>query len=134
MKRIIYIIPVLATCIIIGLVFSQCKKDTTCKVRIICKYAESIDPEDSLISGQPIPNCYVVLGKSYYADFARDSGRCDSKGVYETSFQYEAILEINASHSIEDTVLQETKYYSKKDEVRLVPGETVEKIVYLKPE
>ena len=132
MKRIIYIIPILATCIIIGLIFSQCKKDTDCKVRIICKHALSDDTTD-LLAGLPIPGCEVIFGKPDYADFATDTGICNLKGVYETSFQYESILELNANHYIEDTVTFETIHYFVKDEVKLIPGETVEKIIYLKP-
>ena len=125
MKKLAYIIPVF-TAFLFVILFSQCKKETDCKVRIICKYSET-----GIDTGKIVPGCTVKLGKEDFADYAKAEGKCDINGVYETAFQYQAILEINANYVIVDSLTEEVDEFTGRGEIKLMPGETVEKVVLL---
>jgi len=127
MKKVPFLIPILAS-IVLLFFSSQCKKDTICKVRIICNYSEN-----GIDTGDLVENCFVEIGKDNYADFARDTGRTNSSGVYETKFKYEALLDITASSIFIDTNMNETDYLGS-GQVKLIPGETVEKVILLMPQ
>lgn len=130
MKRLLLIIPLIATIVLLFL-FTTCEKDTTCKARIICRYTttglDTLDVVDSVL---------VVIGKPTFAEFAQDSGITNMNGEYETSFKYEALLDINAYVTKKDSVdgVEVEIDYVGKNEIKLVPGETVEKVVLMMPQ
>lgn len=127
MKKAFFVIPILVSIILIVMT-TQCKKETICKVRIECRYSEN-----GIDTGLAIPNCFVEIGKINYAAFAKDTGRTNIFGVYETEFQYEALLDIAASHVYIDSNLYETEYKGI-GQVKLIPGETVTKVILLTPQ
>lgn len=127
MKKIFHIIPLVAA-VVMAFLFTTCEKDTTCKARVVCYFTETgldtLGPADSAI---------VAFGKVTFADFAIDTGITDKYGVYETSFRYESTLDINAICIVKDSVDGfEVEYeYIGKSDIKLIPGETVEKVVLL---
>jgi hypothetical protein len=127
MKKVPFLIPILASIVLLFFA-SQCKKDTICKVRIICNYSEN-----GIDTGDLVKNCFVEIGKDNYADFAQDTGRTNALGVYETEFQYEALLDVSATSIVIDTNMNETDYLGS-GQVKLIPGETVEKVILLMPQ
>ena len=127
MKKVPFLIPILAS-IVLLFFSSQCKKDTICKVRIICNYSEN-----GIDTGDLVENCFVEIGKDNYADFAKDTGRTNSLGVYETQFQYEALLDVFATSVFTDENMNE-RTYEGSGQIKLIPGETVEKVILLMPQ
>ncbi|MDL2297133.1 hypothetical protein LJC68_09250 [Bacteroidales bacterium OttesenSCG-928-B11] len=130
MKRLLQIIPLVAIVTMIFL-FTTCKKETDCKARVICRYTttglDTLDVVDSVL---------IVFGKETFAEFAQDSGITDANGVYETVFRYEALLDLNAFCTKKDSVDGEEIItdYIGKGEIKLVPGETVEKVLLMMPQ
>lgn len=131
MKKLFYIVPVITAFLLI-MIFSQCKKETDCKVRVISRFSET-----GIDTGARVPGSFVKLGKPDFAEFAQAEGYSNSSGEFETTFRYEALLEINAKATIFDTIFSgiDTTLipidYVARGEVKLVPGETVEKTVLL---
>lgn len=130
MKRLLHIIPVFAAVVIIFLL-AACEEDTTCKARIICRYTET-----GLDTLGVVDSVTVVFGKETFAEFAQDTGYTNRYGMYETTFRYESLLEINAfcvKIDSTDGVVTEHRYVGK-NEIKLIPGETVERIVLMMPQ
>ena len=127
MKKVPFLIPILASIVLLFFA-SQCKKDTICKVRIVCNYSEN-----GIDTGNLVEDCFVEIGKDNYADFAQDTGRTNVFGVYETEFQYEALLDVFATSVFVDSNMNERNYQGS-GQVKLIPGETVEKVILLMPQ
>ena len=98
-------------------VFTNCAKETDCKTVITVKYLY----DTNIV----IPNAYVKLDK--YDITA--TGTTDGSGRFSTTFKSEAILDIFASIDTSTTGLYPP--LQGTGTVRLKPGETVEKSVFV---
>lgn len=127
MKKILHILPLVAV-VVMAFLFTTCEKDTSCKARVICRFTET-----GLDTLGTVDSAIVAFGKVTFADFAIDTGMTDKYGVYETSFRYEATLDINASRVVKDSVdgVEVEYLYIGKSDIKLIPGETVEKVVLM---
>lgn len=128
MKKAINICFVLLA-VVSATLFLGCKKDTECKAQVICKYSwDGINIED-----QNLPGCYILLGKEDFADFAKSEGFANDNGIYETTFEHEALLDISASKTVETSDGQLINFVGK-GQIRLVAGELATAEVILYPE
>jgi hypothetical protein len=99
-----------------------CKKDNkeiTCVITV--KYQA-----DTL---RVAPFADVVIGAEY--DDVRIEGKTDATGIFQTTFQLEAILYVNASKDTNTGVGPTEPVVTGVSTVRLRPGETVYKTVFI---
>lgn len=124
---------VLLVCVGCVVLFSECKKDTTCHAAIKAYYSEN--GVDIL---EPAANAYIQIGtNTNYADFARAEGYANEEGVFTWDFKYEASLDVVAENTREYWVNENESVqatYRGSSQIKLVPGETVEVTVLLLPE
>lgn len=95
---------------------SGCKEDNKC--RLVVKV---VDVTNTSIV---IPDAYIEISKD--AGSINAEGKTDIKGEAYFTFDHEAILDINVGKTDD---VGYTRY--GKSTVRLIPGETVEKLVLL---
>ncbi|MDR1346097.1 MAG: hypothetical protein LBK03_05285 [Bacteroidales bacterium] len=129
MNRKFSILLALLAAITLAVSFSKCKKDESCKVRIICR--QSLTGVDT---GAVIPQCEVEIGKDSYASYAHVTGVANASGVFEYTFKLEALLDVKANAEIREPVTDSTFAnfpYEGVGQVKLIPGETVEKTILL---
>ena len=106
MKKFRFILPLLAA-IVLTIAFAQCTKDTKCKAA----------------------NVQVEIGtNSNFAQFAQATGTTDNNGVFEHTFDYEAVLPVIASITKPDG-----RMYYGSTQIALKPGETVEQPLLIMP-
>jgi len=119
---------VLLIAVALAITFSECKKDESCKVRIICCQSNT-----GVDTGAVIPMCNVEIGKDDYADYAHTVGVADASGVFEYTFKLEALLDVEANATVTETVngVPEQFEYAGVGQIKLIPGETVEKTILL---
>jgi hypothetical protein len=104
-----------------GLIFSNsCKKDTECKCVITVKHLSD--------TNKIVKQCSVYVGK--YA--VSQSDFTDEAGQVRLTFKNEAILDIYARIDTSTDPLF-NRYLAGQGSIRLLPGETVQKSVYLSP-
>lgn len=108
--------------------FTQCKKEPVCDLVLhVHKTTTGIDTADA-VSG-----CFVRIGlEDNYADFAKAEGYTDDNGVFSHTFQYEALLDVEAVY--DNTYMDENEvfhrdYFVGTGRVKLEPGETVEQYI-----
>ena len=128
MNRKISALLVLLVAATLAITFSECKKDDSCKVRIICR--QSLTGVDT---GAVIPQCEVEIGKSDYAPYAHVAGVTNASGVFEYTFKLEALLDVEANATLQEIANGDTlEYdYAGVGQIKLIPGETVEKTILL---
>ena len=115
MKKIRFILPLLAA-IVLTIAFAQCTKDMKCKAVIKVYYSET-----GIDTGQVAANVQVEIGtNSNFAQFAQATGTTDDQGVFEHTFDYEAVLPVVASITKPDG-----RMYYGSTQIALKPGETV---------
>jgi hypothetical protein len=107
------------------LFLTTCKKDKECKVVITVKY-QGTTPSDTL---QPVADAYVKLySKKSSDDFVRADGYSDGSGQFTHTYKLEAILDVLCTKDT-DTVAGTS--LQGEGVVRLVPGKTVYKTIFL---
>jgi hypothetical protein len=128
MNKKISTLLVLLVAATLAITFSECKKDESCKVRIICR--QSITGVDT---GAVIPMCEIEIGKDEYADFAHTVGVTNASGVFEYTFKLEALLDVEANATLQEIVNGDTLEfdYVGVGQIKLISGETVEKTILL---
>lgn len=109
-----YILIIFLLSFIIAVNFTSCKKDTDCTVEIITK----LYSDTSVI----LPGVYVKLEKYD----VKVEGYTNSSGIFTHVFPLEAILDVVAADS------SSSPYLQGETSVRLQPGKTVRKTVFLK--
>ncbi|MDR2868097.1 MAG: hypothetical protein LBV46_00955 [Bacteroidales bacterium] len=141
MKKTVQILLVLLATAAIAIGFSECKKDETCKVKITCYYSEN-----GIDTGTVAPDCTVELGREEYPPIPNDlngprvpavsaqaEGVTNMSGVYEHTFELEALLDIKAKATVQvyDSTTQAfvSINYIGLGQVKLIPGETVTKSI-----
>ena len=108
--------------------FAQCKKEPVCDLVLhVHKTTTGIDTADA------VGHCYVRIGlEDNYADFAKAEGYTDNNGVFTHTFQYEALLDVEAVY---DSTYTDTNDVTHRDyfvgagRVKLEPDETVESYI-----
>lgn len=100
----------------ISLSFTSCKEDTDCKVEILTKLYD-----DTMVV---VPNAIVVLDQEPNDIFV--SGVSDIFGKFYHTFPLEAILNVTCT----DTSVVPNK--KGEGSIRLVPGKTVKKTIFIK--
>jgi hypothetical protein len=128
MNRKIGALMVLLVAATLAITFSECKKDESCKVRIIC--CQSLTGVDT---GAVIPMCEVEIGKDDYANYAHTVGVANASGIFEHTFDLEALLDVKAKATLKEVVNGDTTEfdYEGAGQIKLIPGETVEKTILL---
>ncbi len=99
------------------IIFTECKKDEDINVVITVKYQS-----DTTIT---VPNADVLIEKYD----VKVKGVTDSKGVFETTFKLEAILDVYAS--IDTSTVTTTPPLTGSTVIRLEAGKTVRKTVFI---
>jgi hypothetical protein len=107
------------------LFLTTCKKDKDCKVVITVKY-QGTTPSDTI---QPVTGAHVKLySKRSSDDFVRAEGESDGSGQFTHTYKLEAILDVQCTKDT-DTIVGTT--LEGDGVVRLVPGKTVYKTIFL---
>lgn len=127
MKKLAIAFYALASLCLVTL-FTQCKKEPVCDLVLhVHKTITGIDTADAL------PNCFVRVGlEDNYADFAKAEGYTDQNGVFTHTFQYEALLDIEAVYDytyVDTNDITHRDYYIGTGRVKLEPGEAVEQYI-----
>lgn len=123
MRKFSFILPLIAGLILI-FACAQCKKDTSCKARIIVYYSET-----GIDTGAVAAGVTVEIGKnSNFAEFAQAEGTTDNNGIFECEFPYEAVLPVVATITKPDG-----RMYTGSTQISLKPGETVEQPLLIMP-
>lgn len=89
MEKKISLMRVLFFSLLILPLFTQCYKEPIYPAVVQCFYVD----EDGEKIGVA-KNCYVKIGREEYGDFAIREGATDANGVYKTTFDYQAILDV----------------------------------------
>lgn len=138
MKKSLLLIAV--TALILLVVMTQCKKNYSCGLKVVCKYTTT-----GLDTGKVVPKVSLDIypgsvkpGSTVHPSI--DSVRyvmTDDKGFYQHTYPYEALLNITATHidSVEndDGQMVYTNYRGTA-QVKLQEGRTVEKVILLMEE
>ena len=139
MKKSLFFIPVIA--LVILLTMTQCKKNYSCGLKVICKYTTT-----GLDTGKAVPGANleiypgaVASGRTVHPAIENGkNGVTDENGVYEHTYPYEALLNIAATSV--DTVKDDNgnvvgiNNYRGSAQVKLQEGQTVEKVVLMMQE
>lgn len=112
----------LAVVLLAGIVFLGCKKESEEITAIITVKYQS----DTTII---VPFADVTIGTDY--DDVRATGKTDATGVFSTTFQLEAILDVVASKDTNTGTGPQEPPVTGTTMIRLRPGETVYKTVYV---
>jgi hypothetical protein len=110
---------IIAAIAIVALLFvNSCKKESKeCKAVItVKKVADTM---------QTVSYAKIVIGPEY--DYVRVDGTTDISGKFSCTFKYEGVLDVLASKPIEGT----SDSLFGKAVLRLVPGETINKTVFV---
>ena len=117
------VFPIIALLSVV--LFTTCKKDKECKVVITVKY-QGTTPSDTI---QPVSGASVKLwAHNSSDDFVKAEGTSDAAGQFTHTYKLEAILDVIATLDT-DTVVGTT--LQGQGVVRLIPGKTVYKTVFL---
>lgn len=112
------------------MLFAQCEKEPVCDMVLhVHKTTTGIDTADAL------PNCFIRVGlEDNYADFAKTEGYTDVNGVFSHTFQYEALLDVEAVYDntyLDENEMAHRDYFVGSGRVKLEPGETVEQYILM---
>ncbi len=118
MKKTIILVALGLSVTALLMIASGCKKDTECKLVVTVKYLS----DTNII----VPQCSVMVKKYDIEEY----GFTNSAGQFSTTFKYEAILDIFAEKdtSTDPLIISLIKGTGA---VRLVPGQTVHKSVFI---
>ena len=122
MKKFLFIPIVIAA--IIVLLFSSCEKEDVYPVKIICVYSET-----GIDTGDVVAGATVTIGKENYAPYAQATGVTDKNGVFTHEFPYEALLDVTTEVTVDEGGIVKT--YIGATQVKLLPNETVEKMILM---
>ncbi|HQQ20897.1 MAG TPA: hypothetical protein PK471_03220 [Bacteroidales bacterium] len=123
MKKVFLFIPIVIAAIIV-LLFSSCEKEEVYPVKIICVYSET-----GIDTGDVVAGATVTIGKENYAPYAQASGVTDKNGIFTHEFPYEALLDVTAEVTVDEGGVVKT--YIGATQVKLLPNETVEKMILM---
>ncbi|HNY63526.1 MAG TPA: hypothetical protein PLH70_07180 [Bacteroidales bacterium] len=123
MKKVFLFIPIVIAAIIV-LLFSSCEKEDVYPVKIICVYSET-----GIDTGDVVAGATVTIGKENYAPYAQASGVTDKNGIFTHEFPYEALLDVTAEVTVDEGGVVKT--YIGATQVKLLPNETVEKMILM---
>ncbi|MEG1555243.1 MAG: hypothetical protein RR356_00765 [Bacteroidales bacterium] len=126
MKKIAFLIPIF-TVVILLFVCTQCKEDTSCKMKVTCRFSTN-----GIDTGAVVKHAYVKVGKETNAPYAKTAGYTDQQGVFTHTFELEALLDVVATYvdSVDENTINK---YSGTAQIKLIAGEEVEKTVLLVP-
>ena len=131
MKKLRIILPILMAVLCVAL-FSQCKKDHSCKMRLTCYYSSNGMDADSVVPYALISFDTVKYnsGLAVLPEIsAVDSMMTDYFGVFNYTLEYPALLIVNAVKF--DTVNGVPKKYTGTTQVQVNEGETTEKTILM---
>lgn len=115
---------------LMAVLFSQCEKDHSCKMKITCNLSNNGIDTDAVV-----PNAYIIVGKEEYADYAKAQGLTNENGVFEHTFPYPALLDVVAAYADttfdENGTVTEIKYYTGGAQVQVNANETTEKTILM---
>lgn len=100
MEKKISFMRVMFFSILILPLFTQCYKEPTYPAVVQCFF---VDEEGKKLG--VAKNCLVEIGREQYADFAIRKGVTDAFGIYKTTFDYHAILDVNGYLDITELTL-----------------------------
>ena len=106
---------------VLALTLSSCKKEST---EIPCEITVKLLGDTM----QVVPFADVVIGSDYDV---RVDGKTDATGVFKTTFKLEAILKIDVAKDTNTGVGSSEPILQGAATVRLRPGETAKKTVFI---
>lgn len=115
-----------------ALLLTNCQRDHSCKMKIVCMRYDGIDTLGTL------PNAHIVVGRDFYgsqpsAEYAKRDTVADANGVCVITFAYPALLDVTVSGYdyiySEDGTLQDSIYYTGTAQVQLNEGEMADKTI-----
>lgn len=137
MKRLKIFLPIMIAVLGIAL-FTQCKKDHDCKMRVTCFYSSN-----GLDADSTVPYALISFDTTKYnAGLAVDSlisrvqgVKTNAKGVFEYTLRYPALLIVNAVKidtilDADSNIVSITKY-TGTTQVQVNDGETTEKSILM---
>lgn len=131
MKKMRIFLPIMVA--LVGLLlFAQCKKDHSCKMRLTCYYSSNGMDADSVV-----PYALISFDTvKYNSGLAVDTNisrvqnfPTDYFGVFEYTLDYPALLIVNAEKI--DSVNGVAKKYTGTAQVQVNEGETTEKTILM---
>ncbi len=153
MKRMRIILPVMIAVLSVA-IFSQCKKDHTCNMKVTCYYSANNVDADSIVK-----NAIITFDTIKYTNGQVDSSiacvhldsldrfgnerlyeicngneypyKTDNSGVFTYTLQHPALLIVNVTKVDKDSTGAYIKYTSSPVQVQLNDGETTEKTILL---
>ena len=120
MKKTIVLVALSLVVTALLMIASGCKKDTECKLVVTVKHLSD--------TNRVVSQCSVMVKKYDVQDF----GFTDNAGQFSTTFEHEAILDIFATIDTSTDPLINS-YLKGTGSVRLVPGQTIHKSVFISP-
>lgn len=131
MKKIKLFIPVMLLALCTAFLLTDCQRDHSCKMKIVCMRYNGVDTLGALM------NAHIVVGRDYYgsrpsANYAKRDTISDAQGVCIITFNYPALLDVNVSgydtvHLADGTI--DSIYYTGTAQVQLNEGEMTEKTI-----
>ena len=137
MKRLRIFLPIVAV-LAVAMLFTQCKKDHSCNMKLTCYYSSNGMDADSVVPFALISFDTVKYNSGLAVDPAISSVQdvmTDASGVFTYTLNYPALLIVNAVKidTLKDdfgTVLSITKY-TGTSQVQVNEGETTEKTILM---
>ena len=131
MKKSLLLIPVVALLLLFTM--TQCKKNYNCGLKVVCYYTTTGLDTGAIVPGATLEIYPGAVASGRTVHQAIEDGRhgvTNKQGVYEHTYPYEALLNISATYT--DTV--DNKNYRGTAQVKLLEGQTVEKVVLMMQE
>ncbi len=131
MKKTRIILPIMIALVGV-LLFSQCKKDHSCKMRITCYYSSNGMDADSVVPYALISFDTVKYNAGLAVQTAISKVQdqpTNAKGVFTYTLDYPALLIVNAVKY--DTVNGTPYKYTGTTQVQVNEGETTEKTILM---
>lgn len=130
MKKSLLLIPFIA--VVLLLTMTQCKKNYNCGMKVICYFSTN-----GLDTGEVVPGAVldiypgsVAPGRTVHSAIeAGKAGVTGNDGSYEHTYPYEALLNITATYTDEETNID----YRGTAQIKLQEGEKVEKAILMMP-
>lgn len=131
MKKMRIFLPIMVA--LVGLLlFAQCKKDHSCKMRLTCYYSSNGMDADSVVPFALISFDTVKYNSGLAVDtnISRvQNFPTDNFGVFEYTLDYPALLIVNAVKI--DSMNGAAKKYTGTAQVQVNEGETTEKTILM---
>lgn len=130
MKKSLLLIPVIA--VILLLTMTQCKKNYNCEMKVICYFSTTgLDTGKAVVGA--VLDIYpgaIAPGRTVHpAIEGGKKGVTGADGSYSHTYPYEALLNITATYTDEETNID----YRGTAQIKLQEGETVEKAILMMP-